>query len=89
MRLVWQLAAPEELMPVAHQHCATVAARPVSSLRAVKATMTAPLQDEIAATRERENSHFAALLGGPDNLEALSAFAEGREPDFAGSARDG
>lgn len=84
MGLVWQLCAPADLLATAHEHCATVAARPISSLRAVKATMTAPLRAEIAAARERENAHFAELLGGPANLEALTAFAEGREPDFAG-----
>ena len=25
-------------------------------------------------------------MGGPANLEALTAFAEGREPDFTGAA---
>lgn len=83
MGLVWHLCPPETLLETAHQHCATLAARPVSSLCAVKATMTAPLRAEIAAARERENSHFAELLGGPANLEAMTAFSEGREPDFA------
>ena len=44
----------------------------------------APLRAEIAAARERENACFAELMGGPANLEALTAFAEGREPDFTG-----
>lgn len=83
MGLVWQLCPPTDLLSTAHQHCTTLAARPISSLRAVKATMTAPLRAEIAAARERENAHFAELFGGPANLEAMTAFAEGREPDFA------
>ena len=29
-----------------------------------------------------ENAAFAELMGGPANLEALTAFAEGRQPDF-------
>ncbi|MBE9373819.1 enoyl-CoA hydratase/isomerase family protein [Saccharopolyspora sp. HNM0983] len=83
MGLVWQVCPPEDLMGAAQQHAATIAARPTSSLRAVKATMIAPLRDEIAAARERENAQFAELLGSAANLEALTAFAEGREPDFA------
>ena len=46
--------------------------------------MTAPLREEIRAARDRENAAFAELMGGPANLEALTAFAEGREPDFTG-----
>ena len=45
--------------------------------------MTEPLARQIADARERENRAFADLMGGPANAEALSAFAEGRTPDFA------
>src|SRR4051794_23560065 len=83
MGLVWKVCEPDDLMPTARRHAEALAARPISSLRAVKATMTAPLREEIAAARERENACFAELMGGPANLEALTAFAEGREPDFA------
>jgi enoyl-CoA hydratase/carnithine racemase len=82
MGLVWQVCEPDTLMPTAREHAERLAARPISSLRAVKETMTAPLRAEIAAARERENACFAELMGGPANLEALTAFAEGREPDF-------
>ena len=50
----------------------------------MKRTMTEPLRAGIDAARERENAAFAELMGGPANLEALTAFAEGREPDFSG-----
>ncbi|GAA4479545.1 enoyl-CoA hydratase/isomerase family protein [Rhodococcus olei] len=82
MGLVFQVCAPDELMDVARRHAETLAAKPISSLMAVKATMTAPLRAEIAAARERENGCFRELMGGPANVEALTAFAEGREPDF-------
>ena len=82
MGLVWKVCEPEDLLATARHHAETLAARPISSLRAVKATMMAPLREEIAAARERENACFAELMGGPANLEALTAFAEGREPDF-------
>lgn len=82
MGLVWRVCEPEDLLPEAHRHAAVLAARPISSLRAVKQTMTAPLREEIARARARENECFRELMGGPANLEALSAFAEGREPDF-------
>jgi len=82
MGLVWKLCAPDDLLPTARRYAGTLARRPISSLRAVKETMTAPLRAEIATARERENACFSRLMGGPANLEALAAFAEGREPDF-------
>ena len=80
--LVWKVCEPEELMPTARRHADILAARPISSLKAVKQTMTAPLRAEVDAARARENACFAELMGGPANLEALTAFAEGRDPDF-------
>jgi enoyl-CoA hydratase/carnithine racemase len=82
MGLVRQVCEPGDLLPTARRHAEILAARPISSLRAVKRTMIEPLRAQIDAARERENACFAELMGGPANLEALSAFAEGREPDF-------
>ncbi|CAM3220365.1 enoyl-CoA hydratase-related protein [Nocardioides dubius] len=80
--LAWRLCEPDDLLAEAHRHAEVLAARPISSLLAVKRTMTAPHRDAVREARERENACFAELMGGPANLEALTAFAEGREPDF-------
>ncbi|GAA4092630.1 enoyl-CoA hydratase/isomerase family protein [Nocardioides kongjuensis] len=82
MGLVKQVCAPEDLLTTARRHAEALAAKPISSLVAVKRTMTEPHRDAIRAARDRENAAFAELMGGPANLEALAAFAEGREPDF-------
>jgi enoyl-CoA hydratase/carnithine racemase len=82
MGLVWRVCEPDDLLPEARRHAEVLAARPISSLVAVKQTMTAPLHDQIRAARDRENAAFAELMGGPANLEALTAFAEGRSADF-------
>ena len=82
MGLVRQVCEPDDLLPEARRHAELLASRPISSLIAVKRTVTAPLRAGIDAARERENAAFAELLGGPANAEALAAFAEGREPDF-------
>ena len=82
MGLVWRTCDPDSLMDVAHDHAARLGALPISSLRAIKRTMTEPLRDGIADARRRENQCFADLMGGPANQEALAAFAEGRTPDF-------
>ena len=84
MGLVWRVCPPDALLAEAHRHAQVLAAKPISSLVAVKRTMTEPRRAGIAAARERENAAFAELMGGPANLEALAAFAEGREPDFTG-----
>jgi enoyl-CoA hydratase/carnithine racemase len=86
MGLVWKVCEPGDLLPTATSYAEKLASRPISSLVAVKATMTAPLRAGIDAARERENAFFAELMGGPANLEALSAFAKGREPDFTALA---
>lgn len=84
MGLFYRLCAPEDLLAEATRHAEVLAARPISSLIAVKRTMTEPQRAGIDAARAREDAAFADLMGGPANLEALAAFAEGREPDFSG-----
>ncbi len=84
MGLVWRLCEPDDLLAEARRHAELLAARPISSLMAVKRTMVEPLREQVRAARDRENAAFAELMGGPANLEALTAFADGREPDFTG-----
>ncbi|WP_235738681.1 enoyl-CoA hydratase/isomerase family protein [Nocardioides alcanivorans] len=84
MGLVWKVCEPDALLATARQHAEVLAARPISSLLAVKRTMTEPHRQAIREARDRENGCFAELMGGPANIEALTAFAEGREPDFTG-----
>ncbi len=43
MGLVWRVCEPDDLLPEARRHAELLAARPISSLIAVKRTMTAPL----------------------------------------------
>lgn len=82
MGLAWKLTEPDELLPEARRRAEHLAALPISSLIACKRVVVAPLLDDIAAARERENQAFIDLLGGPANTEALAAFAEGRAADF-------
>ena len=82
MGLVWRVCEPDDVLPIAMEYATRLARLPISSLRAVKQTMIAPLTEQIDAARTRENQCFADLMGGPANTEALTAFAEGRSPDF-------
>ena len=76
MGLVWRVCDPEDLLPEARRHAEILAARPISSLVAVKHTMVEPVRPEIAAAIARENAHFADLMGTAANASALADFTE-------------
>lgn len=82
MGLAWKLAEPDQLMAETYRHADLLASRPVSSLRHVKGAMAVHHQDAVKKAFETEAASFMELMGGPANMEALTAFAEGREPDF-------
>ena len=82
--LVFEVCAPDDLMGVVMAHARTLASKPINSLIETKRTITAPLLDPIRDARAREDAAFAKLLGGPANIEAMTAFAEKRAPNFDG-----
>jgi enoyl-CoA hydratase/carnithine racemase len=75
MGLVWRVCEPDELMTETRRYAEVLASRPVSSLMAVKHTMTEPIRPGILDATARENAHFAELMGGQANAAALSDFA--------------
>ena len=66
------------------EHAQTLASKPISSLIACKRTIVDPIREEMHAAHERENGEFAVLMGAPANIEAMTAFAEKRQPNFDG-----
>ncbi|MCB0933274.1 MAG: enoyl-CoA hydratase/isomerase family protein [Mycobacterium sp.] len=74
MGLAWRVCEPEDLIGETRRHAEVLAARPISSLMAVKHTMIEPTRTEIAAARRREDAQFAAMLGSPANAAALAEF---------------
>ncbi len=78
MGMVWKVCEPEELLAEARRHAEILAARPISSLIAVKQSIVEPTIPDIAAATERENAHFAELLGGQANAAALADFTAKR-----------
>ena len=88
MGLVWRVVEPTRLMEVALEHARTLARRPISSLVETKRLMVEPYAEAVADARRREDAAFGRLLDGPANREAIAAFLEGREPDFAGLGGD-
>jgi len=78
MGLVWKVCEPDELLPETHRHAEILAAKPVSSLVAVKQSMVEPTRPGIAAARSREDAYFAEMMGAAANAEALAEFQRGR-----------
>jgi enoyl-CoA hydratase/carnithine racemase len=81
--LAWRVTAPDDLLAETAAVARTLASKPIASLIESKRTIVASHRDAIAAARERENGAFQRLMGTPANLEALAAFADRREPEFA------
>ena len=78
MGMAWKVCQPEELLAEARRYAEILAARPIPSLIAVKQSIVEPTRPEIAAATERENAHFAKLLGGQANAAALADFTAKR-----------
>jgi enoyl-CoA hydratase/carnithine racemase len=78
MGLVFKVCEPDELMPEARRHAEILAAKPVSSLVAVKQSIAEPVRPGIAAARGREDAYFAEMMGAAANAEALAEFNRGR-----------
>jgi enoyl-CoA hydratase/carnithine racemase len=83
MGLAWRVCDPGDLLEETMRHARILAAKPISSLVETKRTLIEPLRQDLAAARHRENQAFQRLMGTPANIEALTAFAERREPNFA------
>ncbi|MFZ1161710.1 enoyl-CoA hydratase/isomerase family protein [Mycobacterium sp.] len=78
MGMAWKVCQPGELLAEARRYAEILAARPIPSLIAVKQSIVEPTRPEIAAATERENAHFAKLLGGQANAAALADFTAKR-----------
>ena len=70
--------ALESLMEKARE----IARWPISSLVAIKRTLKVAHKAGIAAARKIEDSEMMRLAGSPENIEALTAFMQKRDPDF-------
>jgi len=78
-----QVCAPDALLPETLELAARIARMPISSLVTTKRVMLDAQLPQIREARAREEAAFVTVMGGPANIEALTAFAEKRDPDFA------
>jgi enoyl-CoA hydratase/carnithine racemase len=78
MGLAWRVCEPGDLLPEASRHAEILAAKPMSSLIAVKQSMAETVRPGITAARVREDAYFAAMMGAAANADALAEFRRGR-----------
>lgn len=73
----------EEILDAALSKAKEIAKWPVSALREIKSTLRLPHKAHIAAAFDAENAGMSKLAGSPENIEAITAFMEKRDPDFS------
>ncbi len=82
--LALEMLPGDELLIRVNEQAAKLAALPSSSVMKTKALMTGPHKEQLKAHIIKENEGLAELTGAPANREAITAFLEKREPNFAG-----
>ena len=64
------MCEPDHLLPETLQHAEILAAKPITSLVAVKQSMAAPIRPGIADARAREDAYIAEMMGAAANSAA-------------------
>jgi enoyl-CoA hydratase/carnithine racemase len=82
--LATHLCEPDAVLEEALARAAHLARKPLGSLRWTKRLLLATREDLVAAARAREDDAFLHRVGSPENIEAIKAFFEKRDPDFSG-----
>ena len=81
--LVLDVFPDDSLQEEVMSRAQTVASNsPVALMRSKELSM-GPMRERIRAAMDAENAVYDELLGGPENMEAINAFLEKREPDFS------
>lgn len=81
--LVNVLAPNAEVEAVARKHAIAIAKLPPKATRVTKSLLKRWRADVVAQAIPLEAQHFVPMLREPEALEALQAFAQKRQPDFA------
>jgi enoyl-CoA hydratase/carnithine racemase len=84
LQLATQLCQPEQVLGMALERAARLAAKPMGSLRHTKRLLNASRNEQVVSARRREDKAFMGRIGSPENIEAITAFIEKRAPDFDG-----
>ncbi len=71
-----------ELLDATLAKAREIARWPVSALRGIKQSLQATHRAGIEAARKIEDALMMQLAGSPENIEAVTAFMQKRDPDF-------
>lgn len=89
MGLVDRLVEAEDLLNVAGELAATIAANPAPQLRWVKELLTLNgSETDLSLVQQREMERLAQAYVSPEHKEAVAAFLEKRQPDYRRAARE-
>ncbi|MBN7769657.1 enoyl-CoA hydratase [Marinobacter daepoensis] len=81
--LINRTCSPDETEQLAFETCQKLAEKAPSAIRATKALLTEPTQEQIKRTMMTEGALFSERLKTPEAAEAFRAFMEKRKPDFS------
>lgn len=82
MGMVARVLPDDQLLEAMLTKAREMAQWPVSSLQAIKQTLMNTNRAHIRAALEVEDELMQKLAGSPENVEAITAFIEKRDPDF-------
>jgi len=82
MGIATDIVEEDKLLERAMETAREIAQWPVQSLQATKQCLKACHSEQIAKTLEIEGQLMNQQAGSPENIEAVMAFMEKREPDF-------
>ncbi len=74
--------ADAELVDATLRKAAEIARHPVGALQATKRTLLAARREGVARALDAEDEGMRRQAGSPENIEAITAFLEKREPNF-------
>ncbi|OUR97536.1 enoyl-CoA hydratase [Gammaproteobacteria bacterium 42_54_T18] len=72
----------DELLEKTLQKASAIAQQAPNTVREIKRCLKLPQRQGIEAAYRAEREAMDKLIGGPENIEAITAFMEKRQPDF-------
>ncbi|MDG2305738.1 MAG: enoyl-CoA hydratase-related protein [Candidatus Binatia bacterium] len=82
MGMAARVLPDDQLLDATLEKAREMAQWPVSSLQAIKQTLMVANRDRIQAALAVEDDLMMKQAGSPENIEAITAFIEKRDPDF-------
>lgn len=82
MGMVARVVPDDQLLDTMMAKAREMAQWPVSSLQAIKQTLMVANRSAVQAALAIEDELMQKLAGSPENVEAITAFLEKRDPDF-------